>query len=204
MMHPRARRPFFGDLRFLIGLALVAVSIAGVWLLVSSSRQTTPVLQATRTVLPGESLTSADFQVVEVGLAALTETYLAPQDLDPGSIATRTLPQGELVPQSAIGDEDAARTTTVVVSSISIPEGLGAGSVVELWHAPPVDDGRSFDAPRVLVGDAIVGSIAEAEGMLSQTRTDVEVVIDRADVGDVLAAITGGSIISIIPAGAGS
>ena len=91
-----------------------------------------------------------------------------------------------------------------MVSSISIPEGLGAGSVVELWHAPPIDDRRSFDAPRVLVGDAIVGSIAEAEGMLSQTRTDVEVVIDRADVGDVLAAITGGSIISIIPAGAGS
>jgi hypothetical protein len=49
-----------------------------------------------------------------------------------------------------------------------------------------------------------VSSVSEAEGMLSQSRTDVEVVIDRADVGDVLAAITGGSTISIVPAGAGS
>lgn len=204
MMHARARRPFFGDLRFLIGLALVVVSIAGVWLLVASSRQTTPVLQATRTVLPGETLTSADLQVVEVGLASLTDTYLAPQDLDPGSIAVRTLPAGELLPRSAVGDEDSARTTTVVVSSTSIPDGVSAGSVVELWHAPPIEDGQAFDAPRVLVGDAIVARVAEAEGMLSQSRTDVELVIDRADVGEVLTAITGGSIISLVPAGAGS
>ena len=40
--------------------------------------------------------------------------------------------------------------------------------------------------------------------MLSENRTDVEVVIDRADVAEVLAAITGDSVISLIPAGAGS
>ncbi|WP_286302603.1 hypothetical protein [Microbacterium suwonense] len=50
----------------------------------------------------------------------------------------------------------------------------------------------------------MIARVAEADGMLSQSRTDVEVVIDRADVADVLAAITGGSAISIIPAGAGS
>jgi len=204
MMHTRARRPFFGDLRFLVGLALVVVSIAGVWLLVSSSRQTTPILQATRTILPGEAIDSADFQIVEVGLGALTGTYLAPQDVDPHSIATRTLPKGELVPLSAIGDEDGSRTTTLVVNSTLLPEGVRAGTVVELWHSPLLEDGRTPDAPRVLVGDAVVAAVAEADGMLGQSRTDVEVVIDRSDVADVLAAIASGSIISIIPAGAGS
>ncbi|MFD5225052.1 SAF domain-containing protein [Microbacterium sp. NPDC058342] len=204
MMRPLARRPFFGDLRFIIGLVLVVVSVVGVWLLVASSRQTVPVLQATRTVLPGETITSADLQVIEVGLGALTDAYLGPQDLDPGAVATRTLPKGELVPASAIGDEAEVRTTTVVVSSTTIPAGLAPGAVVELWHAPPVEDGRSFDKPRVLVGDAIIAHVAEADGMLSQSRTDVELVIDRADVADVLAAITGGSAISIVPGGAGS
>jgi len=204
MMHSRARRPFFGDLRFLVGLVLVVVSIAGVWLLVSSSRQTTPILQATRTILPGENIDSADFQIVEVGLGALAGTYLAPQDVDPHSIATRTLPEGELVPLSAIGDQDSARTTTVVVSSTALPEGVRAGTVVELWHSPLKDDGKTLDAPRVLVGDAVVAAVAEADGMLSQSRTDVEVVIDRSEVADVLAAIASGSVVSIIPAGAGS
>lgn len=204
MMHSRARRPVFGDVRFIIGIVLVVASVAGVWMLVSSSRQTTPMLQATRTVVPGETLDSDDLQVVDVGLGVLSGSYLAPQDLEPGSVATRTLGAGELVPLSSVGSAKDARTTTVVVSSIATPVGIAPGTVVELWHAPMHEDGRSFDDPRILVGDAVVATVAEAEGMLSQSRTDVEVVIDRGDVADVLAAITGGDAISIVPAGAGS
>ncbi|MGF2948453.1 SAF domain-containing protein [Microbacterium alcoholitolerans] len=204
MMHSRARRPVFGDVRFIIGVVLVIASVAGVWLLVSSSRQTTPVLQATRTVVLGETIDSGDLQVVDVGLGVLTDAYLAPQDLEPGSVAIRTLSSGELVPLSAVGPAEDARTTTVVVNSITTPDGVGAGTVVELWHAPLHKDGRSFDEPRILVGDAVVVAVAEADGMLAQSRTDVEVVIDRADVAAVLAAITGEDAISIIPAGSGS
>ncbi|SJN31046.1 hypothetical protein FM104_07240 [Microbacterium esteraromaticum] len=204
MTRSRARRPVFGDIRFLIGIVLVIASIAGVWFLVSTSRQTTPVLQATRTVVPGETISSADLQVVEVGLGALADSYVAPQDLEPGSVATRTLAKGELVPASAVGDASRSRTTTVVVNSTAIPAGVGPGTVVELWHTPLLKDGRTFDKPRILVGDATVATVAEADGMLSQNRTDVELVIDRAEVADVLTAITGGSVISIIPAGGGS
>lgn len=194
----------WGDVRFLVGVVLVIVSVAGVWLLVSSSRQTTPVLQTTRTVVPGETLTSADVQVVDVGLGAVVDTYLAPQDLQPGAVATRTLAKGELVPAAAVGDEDSARTTTIVVASTTIPAGVEEGTVVEVWHAPVGEDGRTFEAPRILLGDAVVAHVAEAEGMLAQSRTDVELVIDRTDVADVLAAVTTGAAISIVPTGAGS
>jgi len=194
----------FGDVRFLIGIVLVVASIAGVWLLVTSSRQTAPALQATRTIVPGEAIDSGDFQVVDVGLGAVAGSYLAPQDLEPGSVATRTLAEGELVPTSAVGDAAEARTTTVVVTSTAIPAGVRAGTPVELWHAPLGEDGRSFEEPRVLVADAVVATVGEAEGMLSQSSTDVELVIDRGDVADVLAAISGGSAISVIPAGGAS
>lgn len=204
MMPPRTRRAWFGDVRFLVGVALVILSVAGVWLLVSSSRQTTPVLQTTRTLVPGEEISSADFQVVEVGLGALTDSYLAPQDLDAGMVATRTVPKGELVPRTATGTAEEAGRTTVVVASTALPAGVDAGTVVELWHAPLLEDGRSFDAPRILIADAVVATVAESEGMLSQAEVHVELVIDRADVADVLAAITGGAALSIVPAGAGS
>jgi len=204
MTPSRARRSVFGDVRFLIGIVLVVASIAGVWLLVTSSRQTAPALQATRTIVPGEAIDSGDFQVVDVGLGAVAGSYLAPQDLEPGSVATRTLAEGELVPTSAVGDAAEARTTTVVVTSTAIPAGVRAGTPVELWHAPLGEDGRSFEEPRVLVADAVVATVGEAEGMLSQSSTDVELVIDRGDVADVLAAISGGSAISVIPAGGAS
>lgn len=204
MIRSRAHRPFFGDLRFLIGVALVLASVAGVWLLVSTSRQTAPVLQATRTVLPGETISSAELQVVEVGLGALSDSYLAPQNLQPGAVAVRTLAAGELVPSAAVGDPDELRTTSVVIRSTAVPADVSAGAVVELWHAPPIDDGRAFEEPRILVADAVIARVAEEDGMLAGARTDVEVVVDRADVADVLAAITGGDAVSIVPTGAGA
>lgn len=204
MMHSRARRPVFGDLRFVIGVVLVIVSVAGVWLLVSSSRQTAPMLQTTRTVVPGDTIGSADLQVVEVSLGALGDQYLAPHDLEPGSIAMRTIPKGELLPRSAVGDAADARFTTIVVGSTAVSEGMTAGTKVEVWHAPAQEDGRTYDEPRILVGDAVVVTVAEQDGMLSNSRTDVELAIERSAVSDVLAALTGGDAISLVPAGAGS
>ncbi len=202
MTQTRPQRAFWGDIRFLIGIALVALSVAGVWLVVSSAGRTSPVLQANRTIVQGETLVSSDFQVVEVSLGPLTSDYLAPQDLEPGQIAARTLIEGELVPAAAAAEADSGRTTTLVIqSSTGIPEDIGPGTIVELWHAPPLADGRSHDAPRILVADATVASVVESDGMLEASGTGVEVVIDRSDVAEVLAAVTGGSALSVVPIG---
>lgn len=201
----RSRRAVWGDARFLIGLAIVALSIGGVWAVVSSSGATTPVLQATRTIALGDALVSGDFQVVEVGLGRVTERYLAPQELRPGQVASRTVFAGELLATSAAEDADANRTTTIVVeSSTGIPADVDAGSVIELWHSPPVDDAGGQGPPRVLVADAIVTSVTKTDGMLAADGTTAEVVIDRADVAEVLAAITGGSVLSVVPIGSTS
>lgn len=201
----RPRRAFWGDLRFLIGIVLVGLSITGVWLIVSSADSATPILQADRTIVQGETITAADFRVVDVSLGALTDEYLRPQDLASDQVAARTIEEGELVPRTASGRADDSRSTTLVIeSSISIPEGVDAGTVVELWQAPLLEDGRSHDAPRILVADAIVAEVLDAEGMLSASRSAVEIVIDRADVADVLAAISGAAALSVVPVGAGS
>lgn len=202
----RPRRAVWGDARFLIGIALVLLSTGGVWAVVSSAGATTPVLQANRTIVRGEALVSGDFRIVEVGLGAVTDRYLAPQDLAPGQVASRTVAEGELMSGDAAQDADANRTTTIVVeSSTGVPADVAGGSVVELWHAPPLDDGGSAqDSPRILVPEAVVASVTRTDGMLAADDTTVEIVIDRTEVADVLAAITGGSVLSVVPIGAGS
>lgn len=201
----RPRRAFRGDVRFIVGIVLVVISITGVWFLIAASDDVTPVLQANRTITQGEVLVAGDFRVAEVGLGAVAEDYLSPGSLREGQIAARTLRRGELVPTSATAPAADARTTTIVVeSSTRIPTAVSAGSVVELWNAPPLDDGRTFDVPRVLVADVIVREVIESEGMLAESGASVELVIDRADVADVLAAVTGGSALSVVPAGSGS
>lgn len=202
----RPRRAVWGDARFLIGIALVLLSTGGVWAVVSSAGVTTPVLQANRTIVRGEALVSGDFRIVEVGLGAITDRYLAPQDLHPGQVASRTVAEGELMPDDAAEDADANRTTTIVVeSSTGVPSEVAAGSVVELWHAPPLDGGvAAQDVPRILVPEAIVASVTRTDGMLATDDTTVEIVIDRTEVAEALAAITGGSVLSVVPIGAGS
>lgn len=202
---PRPRRAFWGDLRFLFGIVLVILSIAGVWAILSSADSAEPALQATRTIVRGEVVDADDFRVVDVSLGAVADDYLRPHDLEPGQVAARTIDEGELVPRSAAGSADDSRSTTIVIeSSISIPDDVEAGTIVELWQAPLLDDGRSFDAPRILVADAIVSDVLESEGMLSASRSAVELVVDRADVAEVLAAISGESALSVVPVGASS
>ncbi|GAA1530214.1 hypothetical protein HD600_002273 [Microbacterium ginsengiterrae] len=202
--HSRAGRAFWGDIRFLIGIVLVVLSILSVWLIVSSARDTTPVLQVERTIPQGEALASGDFRVVEVSLGAAVDGYLAPQDLQPGMIAVRTLEAGELLPAVATADARTGRTTNIVVdSSVGIPASVEVGTPVELWHSPTDEDGE-FDAPRILAADVVVASIPESDGMLSTRSAAVELVIDRADVADVLAAINSGAALSIVPRGSGS
>lgn len=201
----RHNRGFFTDTRFLVGIVLVVVSITGVWLVLSSAKETETVLQSSRTILPGEMVTTADFRTIEVGLGVAQSNYLTPQQLVPGSIATRTISSGELVPASALGAASSARTTTIVISSASgIPDSLSRGDRVEVWAARPVLESRGYETPYLLLGSATVAAVDFSQGLISQAAARIELVIDRSDVPQVLGALSEDSMLSIIPIGAGS
>lgn len=118
MTDSRPRPPaFWADARFLLGIVLVIGSIAAVWAVVATARQTAPALVATRTVVAGQVLSATDLEAVDIGLGAVAERYLAPGELVPGSVATRTLPRGDLIPRDAVGPAEMAGVTTVVLRS---------------------------------------------------------------------------------------
>lgn len=192
-------RAFWADVRFLLGIALIIASVAGVWLVVAAARQTAPVFAAARTIVPGEAIDASDLRVVEVALGQLETTYASPATLEPGAVATRTISVGELVPQDAVGDAARVRTTTVVLhSATEIPAAVASGSTVEVWSAPQLERGV-FDTPRILVAAATVVSVDGDESMMGTAGSAVELVIERADVAGTLAAIAGGANLSIVP-----
>lgn len=207
-MDPVARRAHapWRDLRLVLGLLLVIASISAVWFIVTTSRTTSPVLQATRTILVGEVLSSADLRAVEVGLGSLAGEYLAQGELAPGTIALRTITAGELLPRSATGAaSDAATTTVVIDSAVGVSESVSPGTRVEVWSAAPDEDRRGFEPPVVLVRSATVAAVVAPSGLISQGQTKIELIVDRAEVGPVLTALTDGSALSIVPlAGGGS
>lgn len=198
MARPRPRA-FWSDARFLLGIVLIIVSIAGVWLVVSAARQTVPVFAAARTIVPGEEVSAGDLRVVEVALGQVGEAYTTPGTWDGGVVATRTIEAGELVPRSAIGDAARAAVTTIALRSAGdVPAAVDAGTVVEVWAAPQRERGV-FDAPRILVSAATVVSVSRDDSVIGGAGTALEVVIDRADVAATLEAVSAGWSISVVP-----
>lgn len=193
------RRAIWSDARFLLGIALVVASIAGVWFVVTSARQTTPAIAVTRTIAPGETVTAEDVRVVEVALGQVDGVYATQADLADGVVATRTISSGELLPTAAIGSADDTRTTSVVLrSAVDVPSSVTAGTVVEVWSAPVVERGV-YDVPRILVADATVVAVTRDDAVMGGGAAALEVVIARSQVSDVLAAIAGESALSVVP-----
>jgi hypothetical protein len=199
---PRRRAPW-GDARFLLGILLVVASVAGVWFVVAAARQTTPVYAAAHTLTPGQRISAEDLEIAQVALGTSTRVYLAPADgLAGGSVATRTIPKGELLPKAAVGDAAASGVTTVVVrSAVDVPASVSTGSAIEVWAAPLEDKG-AYGAPRVLVAAATVVSVSRDDSMLGGGSASLELVVPRSDVADVLAAMAGKAALSVVPTAA--
>lgn len=186
-------------MRLLLGVLLVVASVAGVWFVVTAARQTAPAYAAVDTIVEGQPITADDLRVVDVALGQVSGAYLTPALLADGLIATRTVAAGELVPQAAVGAAAGSRTTSVVLrSTVDVPASVEPGSIVEVWAAPQVERGV-YDTPRILVADAAVVEVTRDESMMGGAEAALEVVIARADVADVLAALADGDAISVVP-----
>jgi len=194
------RRAFWADARFVIGLLLVAASIAGVWFVVGAARQTTPLLAASGTLVPGQTITSADVTVVEVALGQAQTSYLTPEALGDGLVALRPIGAGELLPTGGVGGPDRSdRTSVMVRSSVDVPADVARGAAVELWESRPAAEPGVYETPRILVSDAVVAAVNREDGVMASGGASLELVIDRAHVADVLSAIAAGSVLSAVP-----
>lgn len=198
---PRQRpRALWADARFVIGVVLVLASIAGVWFVVASARQTVPVYAATRTLVEGESISPSELRVVEVALGSLEGAYASGDTLPADAVATRTIPAGELIPATAVGASSDVRSTTIVVpSSTAIPASVEVGTPVEVWAAP-LDDEGVRQAPRILVADAAVAALPSSDGVMGTSVPSVELIVPRESVAEVLAALAGEATLSVVPA----
>jgi hypothetical protein len=176
-------------------------SIAGVWFVVTSARQTAPVMAAAHTIVPGDVLGTDDLRVVDAALGAAGESYLVPGSWEPGVVATRTIEAGELVPASAVGRASASRVTTVVVrSATDVPSGVTAGTVIELWAAPLQERGV-YGTPSILVADATVAAVTVDEAMIGAGSATLELVIERSAVAKTLEAVAADAALSVVPTG---
>ena len=195
----RTRRRFWVDPRFVIGLVLVAASIAGVSAIVVGSDRTTAVYTARHTLTIGDQLKKSDLVESRVRLGRAADLYLTPPTAS-GLVVIRTIVAGELVALSAVGESSGELMTSVVVDVPGrLAASVGSGSVVDVWSARATGPGE-YAPPTILVAQAVVVRIVIPTGIIAADNgQSVELLVPKANVADVLEAIMNGDALAIVP-----
>lgn len=196
-----ATRKALLDPRLVIGVLLVAASVAGVVAIVAANDRSIDVYAATRPFAPGDRLTAQQLEVRSVRLDVAADLYLAPGDVPAeGVLVSRSVSIGELVPVSALGGVDGARLAALVLEvKGALAASVGAGSVVEVWAAAQSEAGE-FGEPMVIVSGATVVRLVQTSTIVSGGEvTAIEVLVPRSKIGVVLQAVADEASMSIVP-----
>lgn len=202
---PPRPRPTWREPRFLLGLVLVVASMSGVAALLVASDRTVEVYAARHALAAGDAVTADDLGVVRVRLGDATASYLhsAPR---PGTVVTRSLSAGELVPLGALGSASARKLTSVMITtSGELPGAVAAGGAVDVWAAAANGaggGGPKFAAPRQLVAGATVVRVVRETGLGASGGTSVELRVPKDSAAPLLQAIADSDAMSLLPAGA--
>lgn len=202
----RLQRPGWRDLRLLVGLLLVLLSVAGGVRLVTSLDDTTAVYAAARDLLPGQTVTPADVVTVQVRLGEGLPRYVdGSAELQPGTHLLRPVANGELIPAAALGTARQALDKTVSVPvDTTAGRTLATGSVVDVWasHRDREALGEAYLDPELLLAGAVVDHVpADGTGLgAGLGRSAVAVVVPADQVGRVIAAVDQGARMTLVPA----
>ncbi len=211
---PAPRRRPFADPRLLIGLLLVAASVAATVGIVAAVDRRTEVYAAAGPLEPGQRIAVSDLVPRGVALDGSDALYLGVGDVPRGGlVVTRAVAQGELVPASSVGrTSDVEATSLVLRLATRVSGAVKPGASVDVWSAAPATPSATADVdddvavpPTVLVAGATVVRVLDEDQALSVDHegSAVEVRLPRSRVARVLAAIASGDDLAIVPAGLG-
>jgi hypothetical protein len=196
-----ARKRFWFDPRFAIGIVLVAASIAGVVAIVESADTSVLVFAARSPLSPGDHVDGDDLVATSVRLDGADRLYLVADDLPAdGLVVTKPVADGELVPASAVGSMLGEQQTAIVLAvKGELAASVVAGSGVDVWSARQTGSGL-FEAPAVIVSAATVVRLVDREGfVVDDGSAGIEVLVPRAQVARVLEAVANDDAISVVP-----
>lgn len=200
----RLRRPGWRDPRLLVGVVMVAASVAlGSWV-VRSAQSTVPVYVAREALVPGQRVTAADVVVTDVQLAdgALEQYLRADEPLPVDAVALRVVGQDELVPATALGS-----AADVDVRSVAIPlerppaRDVTVGALVDVWFSPAATDADAEQVePRQLATGLPVAEVTRPERSLGGSGGNaVHVLVPQGQLPDVLAALASDGVLDVVP-----
>lgn len=199
------RRRFALDVRLVIGLLLVAASVAAVTLLVGAADTRVTVYAAGEALAPGDRIDADDLVERSVALDGAEELYLRVGSVPvEGFVVAQPVAAGQLVPVSAAGSVDGQRATSLVLQLAGpVSTVVETGSLVDVWGVTLLEGGET-GTPVVLASQATVVRVLEDETLIAGAggaASTVEVLVPRTRVARLLQAIARGDALAVVPSG---
>ena len=209
---PRAARlavPRWLDARLVLGVLLVALSIAAGARVFTAADNLTAVYVAAHDLVPGEHVGADDFAVDHVRLRGAAGNYIAASASPPlGYVVTRFVGAHELVPVAALATGAAAqhsRFVTVPVQPGHLADDLTRGALVDVYLTPKSGAGQATADPQLVLTSVPVESRSGGTRTFSASSTfSVVLAVPVAKVAAMVRAIESGTIdlVSVPPADA--
>ena len=199
----RVRAPGWLDLRLVLGVLLVLGSVLLGARVVSAADATVPVWSAARDLAPGTELTPADLVVVDVRLDGAAALYLSGATRPEGSVLSRGVRAGELLPFAALEEPADLVQVALPVQAGYVPPGVQRGRLVDVYAvADPAAGatGTEIGSVTLVVGGVPVQAVSgRSEGVLSTPSTTVQIVVSvpTDEAADVLASIAGRPLVVV-------
>lgn len=205
----RQRHSRWRDPRLWLGIVVVLASVVIGARVLASADDTVAVWQVAHDVPAGDDVTQSDLRATRVHFedaSAAAQYVRVGQPLPPGAHAVRDLHSGEMLAASAVSSAAtrATRQLPLGVGATNQPADLRAGDHVEVWAVADPAGGQDSDlrsAPTLVLRDVTVLSVGSSQLGVSGER-QILIGLDAAvDVGAVLRATVGASVVLIRLAG---
>jgi hypothetical protein len=201
----RLQRPSWRDARLLVGIVLVLLGTAVGARIIASADDTVPMYAAATALRPGDHLSADNLRRVDVQLGDQASRYLSARSAVPDdSYALRDVPEGELVPASAVGARSSVTVQPVTVEvDANSARGLPVNAVVDVWVSPRDTQStqeRYLDATLALQRVS-VSPVAQDSGRFGAAASTmaVQLRVPRDKVAQVIDAVDKQSRFTLVP-----
>ncbi len=196
MVAGRLTRPGWRDPRLLVGIVLIAASVAGVVSLVRANDRTVPVFVAVDDLVPGAVLDEGDVAVAHVRVD--TDAYVGALDEPWGQVVIRAVGEGELLPTGALADAaDFTSRPVALRTTRPVSEGIARGSLVDVWLT--VLDDAGTPSSNLVAQSLVVDAVARDDGSFAGTGIEtVYVVVPEEQMEGFLDAIAVEGELSVV------
>jgi hypothetical protein len=200
----RLKAPSWRDGRLIVGILIVLSSVILGARVVAAAGRTVPVFAAVTDLPSGRQLTREDLRVVSVHLGTGVAPYLtARREVPPGSVLTRAVGAGELLPSGVVGPASAiTRRPLAIPVQAPGPDGLRPGAGVDVWSsAKETGTGAPGYAPpvRIAQGAEVYAATKGGDSLGSAGASSVQVLLDEGQLRSVLDAVANGAKIVLVP-----